>query len=548
MSRVYRLSQWLIVLVAVVGGVSAIAEDRVPPKVREVMDSAKYKQAHWGLLAVELKTGEVRYELNSEKLFAPASTTKCFSVACALDAFGADHRFETPIVRRGEVNDKGELTGDLILIASGDLTLGGRTTESGEIAFTNGDHTYASGGTESELTPQDPLVGLNELARQVAQAGIKRVRGDVLIDDRLFDKAEGSGSGPGRITPIYVNDNLFDFTITPTKAGQPAEVKWRPESKSFRIETHVETVAKGGKSETSVRDLGSGRIGVSGRIAEAHKPVLRVLEVADASSFARTLLIEALNRQGVDVEALAAADHPADKLPSRRNSQVAERREVRLAAVRRERSIDPESQPQPARQHAAAARCGKARRADPLARFAAATRLPQASRRRCGHDFVRWRCRWITLRLHDPRRNGPTSPLHGHSPRLRRLSPSNASTRHRRHAREVRRGRKPGARQSRRQDRHAVLGQCHEFQFTADEQGSRRLHDHVKRRHARVRPVRQQRPAAQWPDDDSRRQRPWPHRRTAVRVAVKRGIRGQRRGVSDGNAVFVCRVVIVFCC
>ncbi|MBM3970101.1 MAG: D-alanyl-D-alanine carboxypeptidase/D-alanyl-D-alanine-endopeptidase [Planctomycetes bacterium] len=317
MSRVYRLSQWLIVLVAVVGGVSAIAEDRVPPKVREVMDSAKYKQAHWGLLAVELKTGEVRYELNSEKLFAPASTTKCFSVACALDAFGADHRFETPIVRRGEVNDKGELTGDLILIASGDLTLGGRTTESGEIAFTNGDHTYASGGTESELTPQDPLVGLNELARQVAQAGIKRVRGDVLIDDRLFDKAEGSGSGPGRITPIYVNDNLFDFTITPTKAGQPAEVKWRPESKSFRIETHVETVAKGGKSETSVRDLGSGRIGVSGRIAEAHKPVLRVLEVADASSFARTLLIEALNRQGVDVEALAAADHPADKLPSR---------------------------------------------------------------------------------------------------------------------------------------------------------------------------------------------------------------------------------------
>lgn len=293
------------------------AEDRVPPKVREVMDSAKYKQAHWGLLAVDLKSGEVRYELNSAKLFAPASTTKCFSVACALDAFGADHRFETPIVRRGEINDKGELTGDLILIASGDLTLGGRTTESGEIAFTNGDHTYASGGTESELTPQDPLAGLNELAAQVAKAGIKRVRGDVLIDDRLFDKAEGSGSGPGRITPIYVNDNLLDFTIAPTKAGQPAEVKWRPESKSFRIETHVDTVAKNGKTETSVRDLGGGRYSVHGTIAEEHKPVLRVLEASDANSFARTLLIEALQRRGVDVTAPAAGDHPADKLSPR---------------------------------------------------------------------------------------------------------------------------------------------------------------------------------------------------------------------------------------
>ena len=315
MNHCLRSCCWMVLLLAGVG--SAVSEDRVPPKVREVMDSAKYKQAHWGLLAVDLKTGEVRHERNSEKLFAPASVTKCFSVACALDAFGADHRFETPIVRRGEVNSDGVLTGDLILIASGDLTFGGRTTESGEIAFTNGDHTYASGGTESELTPQDPLAGLNELARQVAKAGIKRVRGDVLIDDRLFEKAEGSGSGPGRLTPIYVNDNLIDFTFAPTKAGQPAEVKWRPESKSFRIETHVETVAPKGKTETSVRDLGGGRFSVHGEIAEDHKPVLRVVEASDANSFARTLLIESLQRQGVAVDAPTSADHPHDKLPPR---------------------------------------------------------------------------------------------------------------------------------------------------------------------------------------------------------------------------------------
>jgi len=261
-----------------------IAADQIPPKVSEFIAAPRYKTAHWGLLAVDLKTGEVRHELNADKLFAPASVTKCYSVASALDALGADFRFETPIVRRGEVNDKGELTGDLILIASGDLTFGGRTTETGEIAFTDGDHTYSNGGSESQLTPQDPLTGLNDLAKQIAAAGIKRVRGDVLIDDRLFEKAEGTGSGPGRLTPIYINDNLIDFTIEATEVGQPAKVTWRPQSAAIRIETHVETVDSKGTVESSIRDYGAGRFSIRGKIPAGHKPVLRVMEVADAAS------------------------------------------------------------------------------------------------------------------------------------------------------------------------------------------------------------------------------------------------------------------------
>ena len=294
-----------------------IAADQIPPKVSEFIAAPRYKTAHWGLLAIDLKTGEVRHELNADKLFAPASVTKCYSVASALDALGADFRFETPIVRRGEVNDKGELTGDLILIASGDLTFGGRTTETGEIAFTDGDHTYSNGGSESQLTPQDPLTGLNDLAKQVAAAGIKRVRGDVLIDDRLFEKAEGTGSGPGRLTPIYINDNLIDFTIEATEVGQPAKVTWRPQSAAIRIETHVETVDSKGTVESSIRDYGAGRFSIRGKIPAGHKPVLRVMEVADAASHARTLLIEALQRVGVSVDASLQADHPIGKLPPR---------------------------------------------------------------------------------------------------------------------------------------------------------------------------------------------------------------------------------------
>ncbi len=280
-----------------------------------VLDMPRYEQAHWGLLFVDATTGETLYALNADKLFIPASVTKCFSVAAALDALGADHRFETPIRMRGMKDADGTLRGDLILVASGDLTMGGRTLPDGSIAFHDNDHTYANGARETRLTAVDPLAGLDELARQIATAGIRRVTGDLLVDDRLFDKAEGSGSGPGRITPIQINDNLIDFTITPDAPGKPAKVEWRPRSVALQVETRFETVAKGGSLVTWIRDLGHGRLHVHGQIPAEHPPVVRVHEVADAASHARSLMMEALERHGIQVDAAKLADNRPEALP-----------------------------------------------------------------------------------------------------------------------------------------------------------------------------------------------------------------------------------------
>ena len=282
----------------------------------EFLAQPRFKHAHWGLLIVDQKSGETVYELNSDKLFAPASTTKLFSVACALDTFGADHRFETRVVRRGTVQN-GELTGQLILVASGDLTFGGRTTDAGEIAFTNNDHTYANGSTDGELTAPDPLAGLNELARQIAADGIQRIRGDVLIDDRLFDKSEATGSGPGRLTPIMINDNLIDFVIEPTEPGRPAKVTSRPQSSHWTIDVNVETVAQDGKFEATIRDPSPGKLQITGKIPHGHQPVVRVFEAPDPAAFARALLLDALERAGVSVDTPTAGSLPARTLPPR---------------------------------------------------------------------------------------------------------------------------------------------------------------------------------------------------------------------------------------
>lgn len=316
-ARIDLLGWVMATLVCLSTRLTAGAEESLADKIGRLMRNPEYKQAHWGLLLVDQEWGNVFYEHNADKLFAPASVTKLYSVAAALDAFGADHRFETAVYQRGQVDDAGVLDGDLILVAGGDLTLGGRTTQDGGIAFTDHDHTYANGGTSALLTEPDPLEGLNHLARQIAQRGIKRVRGEILIDDRLFDRVEGTGSGPSRVTPIVVNDNLIDFVIKPAEAGRRAVVEWRPRTDSVWIDARVETVAKGQPLRVVMVDHGANRIELRGEIPEDHKPLVRVQEVSDAAAFARALFIEALVRAGLKVDASVFEANRGEKLPDR---------------------------------------------------------------------------------------------------------------------------------------------------------------------------------------------------------------------------------------
>ena len=152
---------------------SVHASEELSAGIRSVIDAPDYRHSHWGILVADLETGETVYELNAERLFAPASTTKLFTMAAGLDALGADYQFETPIYCSGSFNAAGELTGDLILVASGDLTLGGRTDAEGHIAFTEIDHIAAGkdGPLAAVLIPQDPPGRNQQLGPASGQLG-----------------------------------------------------------------------------------------------------------------------------------------------------------------------------------------------------------------------------------------------------------------------------------------------------------------------------------------------------------------------------------------
>ena len=114
-------------------------------RIAAVLERPEYRHARWGILAVDAATGKTVYARNADQLFAPASVTKLYYSAAALVALGADHHFETPVYRRGTLSH-GVLDGDLILVASGDLTMGGRTDKSSKMAFADDDLFYSTPG------------------------------------------------------------------------------------------------------------------------------------------------------------------------------------------------------------------------------------------------------------------------------------------------------------------------------------------------------------------------------------------------------------------
>ncbi len=281
----------------------AAAPDPLTKKLDGVLDSPDYKHATWGVLVVDAKTGATVYARNPDTMLAPASVTKLFTCASALVALGPDHKQETCVYQRGPTF-KGSLRGDLILVASGDLMLGGRTKD-GKTVFKDKDHTYANGGFgDSEVTDTDPLAGLNELAKQVKAAGITRIEGEVLIDDRLFARVRGTGSGPDTVASIVVNDNAVDVLVTPgEKEGDPAKVVTRPETSYFNVDVVVTTGAADAGPNLHLLPIGPTQFAIRGRVPKGGKPHLRVYSVDDPTTFARALFIEALRRNGVQAQA-----------------------------------------------------------------------------------------------------------------------------------------------------------------------------------------------------------------------------------------------------
>ncbi len=313
------------------GGVGRPFFQPVPDEIGRIFAKPAYRNATWALRVIDLDSGRVIHDLNSGRPILIGSVRKLFSVGLALDALGADHVFRTPVHRRGTVDAAGVLAGDLILVASGDLAMGGRTNPDGTYAISNFDHNEANALGNAVLTAPDPLAGFDVLAAQVAAAGIKRVAGNVIVDDRLFEPFDFRGEFD--VGPMFVNDDVVDVAID--KRGGAAAVDWRPKSAAFDVRSSLAVGAAGSGLDLELDPERPGCIGTlpcTGRVTGTLPsdfvppltgafPLVRTFRIVQPANYARTVFIEALARAGVAVGAAPVAPNPAQALPAR-NSYV----------------------------------------------------------------------------------------------------------------------------------------------------------------------------------------------------------------------------------
>jgi D-alanyl-D-alanine carboxypeptidase/D-alanyl-D-alanine-endopeptidase (penicillin-binding protein 4) len=297
------------------------ADTPLPNDMEKIMRQEKYKHSIWGLYVKDLQTGKVLYDVNSEKLFSPASTSKLFSVAALLNTFGDDYRFKTPVYAAGSIKG-GQLQGNLIVVASGDLTMGGRQTSGDKSAFTKLDHINANEVPGVILTKENPLNGFIDLAKQVNQSGIKEIHGDIIIDDRLFETTEKRDMV---LSPMILNENLIDIVINPSSTDQKATLTWRPEVPGYSVDNQVKTVGKDGPLAFDITSDPQGhRIVVKGTIPLGQKDVVRTFSIKDPNRFARAAFIQALQNQGVKVFA------PQDPTPLNPSTSYKDLKQVAL--------------------------------------------------------------------------------------------------------------------------------------------------------------------------------------------------------------------------
>ncbi len=152
---------------------------------------------------VDVDTGKVLASREPHALLNPASNAKVYTAACALALLHGNHRYQTTLA--GTMKG-GEITGALVIRGYGDPTL--RTAD------------------------------FLEMARDLHQRGVRRVVGDILVDQRFFD---GEHTPPAfeqqpnewayfraPVSALAVNENTVTLHVRPGEEDGNASAYFDP--------------------------------------------------------------------------------------------------------------------------------------------------------------------------------------------------------------------------------------------------------------------------------------------------------------------------------
>ncbi|HWC20072.1 MAG TPA: D-alanyl-D-alanine carboxypeptidase/D-alanyl-D-alanine-endopeptidase [Terriglobales bacterium] len=260
--------------------------------------------ATWGISVVDLATGSSLYSENANKLLQPASNTKLFTTATALALLGPDYKFITTVESIRRPDKGGGIAGDLYLVGHGDPNLSGRVLP------------YFK--KTERLTPHTRI--LEELADEVALAGVKVIDGDIVGDDSYFvyepyadgwtqDDLMWDYGAP--VSALTVNDNVVFASVKPgERLGARALLTLDPYTSYYSVRNLVTTSAPGTVRNIGIlREPGSLEVTFWGTIPLGDPGDDEALAIEEPAMCNAQLFRDLLQQRGIAVRGKARAQH-----------------------------------------------------------------------------------------------------------------------------------------------------------------------------------------------------------------------------------------------
>jgi len=284
-----------------VASVASKPDQQLKEVIDPIVTSAEYSRARWGIAVVSLPDGKLIYEHNGDDLFTPASNMKVYTTAVALDLLGSDYKWRTSVYSDTDPDGNGTVHGNLVLYGRGAPDLLSQSNK-------------------------ESINSLEELARQIAARGIKRIQGDVIGDESYF-RGDNTGDGwqwndlqwyfGAEASALTVNANTVELSITPasTTADQPKVVANDPDG-YVQISNNLVSVDHADQIKLGVkRELSTNGVTVWGQYPTRVSGYGVSLSVSRPSLWAATIFARLLKSQGIVV----------DGIPKFRDSRVAEK-------------------------------------------------------------------------------------------------------------------------------------------------------------------------------------------------------------------------------
>lgn len=254
-------------------------------EIDRIINQGAAARAHWGVHAINLDTGQVVASVNSERMFIPASSRKLVPAAMVVRSMGASATLET-VLHAASPPSGGTIAGDLVVRAVGDPSW------TAEIGGGNGRSRF------------------NRLARTMAESGITRIGGDLVIDaSRFMDPApmppawgwEDFQTSYGSIPSVFgIDRNLARVVVTPGGAGNPVQVQIGGDAAVFEIVNESRTARAGAPPTLQLfRGLDGHRLMLTGQMAADAASGARAIPMGDPVRIAGEELAAALRAAGI---------------------------------------------------------------------------------------------------------------------------------------------------------------------------------------------------------------------------------------------------------